>query len=593
MTLTADTPTITDTEHTDTEHTDTETSEPSGTVVVELTADQVAQHPDNLRDAGRGIRELTASIAEVGVLVPLIVVPVQAVPGYEFGPAVTHVAVDGNRRQAAARAAGLPLPCIVRPDLASARDTALTMAVTGLARDGLTAREEAGAVQTMLELGIDAAAIGRATGRSRKHIAAARKAASLTDEVTAAVADYPMTLAELAALADWQHDPEATAALLEAIPRGQLDHTLARLTLAQRERKLHAKTARELTAHGVTVTDTEPSYYGDGPRVLTRLRAADAPSGQALTPDEHAQCPGHVAHVEVTIYEADPDEGTDEDTEVSITYGCTDPAAHGHLDLWERPSIRTVHLPDEDVPADEDEQARADRLARAEQARAEAQARAEQEARDARRELIRLNKEADAAQTVRREFLRSCLTAKPRHKAMTSYALRQLLTRDRTVTDWFNDHPWPTGEPAVLAEILGEDPVTTATNAPATRQPIMLWAYVVAAHEKAMPRDAHRDHNPGRADYLRHLIDLGYVPADVERRIIANVYPPTPLIELDLNEPDDQADAAPVDAEPADAEPVDAAPDDQADAEPERVAVDGAETGTPAVSMPGEVMPAA
>ena len=203
-----------------------------------------------------------------------------------------------------------------------------------------------------------------------------------------------------------------------------------------------------------------------------------------------------------------------------------------------------MHLPDEDAGPDEDEQARADRLARQEQARA----RAEQEARDARRELIRLNKEADAAQTVRREFLRSCLTAKTRHKQMTAYALRQLLARDRTVTDWFTDHPWPSGQPAVLADLLGEDPISTALAASTARQPIMLWAYVAAAHEKDMPRDAHRDHNPARADYLRHLTDLGYVPADVEQRIISTVYPHT--------------EATPQDAEPApeatteDAEPV-------------------------------------
>src|SRR5689334_7613087 len=107
---------------------------------------------------------------------------------------------------------------------------------------------------------------------------------------------------------------------------------------------------------------------------------------------------------------------------------------------------------------------------------------------------------------------------------MTGYALRQLLARDRTVTDWFNDHPWPTGEPAVLAEILGDDPIATALAAPPVRHPVMLWAYVVAAHEKAMPRDAHRAHDPSRADYLRHLADLGYVPADVEQRIVTNVY---------------------------------------------------------------------
>jgi hypothetical protein len=175
-----------------------------------------------------------------------------------------------------------------------------------------------------------------------------------------------------------QHDPDATTALLDAIPRGQLDHVLARLTLAQREGKLRAKAVRDLTRQGVTVVDDEPNYHGDGPRVLTRLRAADAPTGQALAPDEHVDCPGHIAYVEVSIYEVDPDDGTDEESEVSVTYGCADPAAYGHLDLWDRPGVRTVPLPDEDVPPDADEQARAER-----------------QARDARRELIRLNKEAD------------------------------------------------------------------------------------------------------------------------------------------------------------------------------------------------------
>ena len=93
-------------------------------VIIELPAHQVAQHPDNVRDATRGIKELTASVAEVGILVPLIVVPVAQVPGHEFGPEVTHVAVDGNRRQAAATAAGLPVRCEVRADLASAKATA-------------------------------------------------------------------------------------------------------------------------------------------------------------------------------------------------------------------------------------------------------------------------------------------------------------------------------------------------------------------------------------------------------------------------------------------------------------------------------------
>ena len=53
------------------------------------------------------------------MLVPLIVVPAAKVPGHDWPAEITHVAVDGNRRQAAAAAAGVLLPCVVRADLAS------------------------------------------------------------------------------------------------------------------------------------------------------------------------------------------------------------------------------------------------------------------------------------------------------------------------------------------------------------------------------------------------------------------------------------------------------------------------------------------
>lgn len=45
--------------------------------VVTLTAGQVAQHPDNLRDPSRDLTALARSIEAVGVLVPEIVVPVE------------------------------------------------------------------------------------------------------------------------------------------------------------------------------------------------------------------------------------------------------------------------------------------------------------------------------------------------------------------------------------------------------------------------------------------------------------------------------------------------------------------------------------
>jgi len=102
-----------------------------------LRPEQVGQHPDNIRDAGRDIPALAASIKEVGVLVPLIVVPAHTAPG-DWPAPITHVAVDGNGRQAAAVQVGVDLPCLIRENLDTAGESVTIMAVTGLARDGLT-----------------------------------------------------------------------------------------------------------------------------------------------------------------------------------------------------------------------------------------------------------------------------------------------------------------------------------------------------------------------------------------------------------------------------------------------------------------------
>ena len=517
------------------------------TAVIELPAEQIAQHPDNLRDATRGIRELAASIAEVGVLVPLIVVPVAAVPDHDFEPQVTHVAVDGNRRQRAARQAGLPLPCIVRPDLDTAREHALTMAVTGLARDGLTVSEEAHAVQTMLDLGIDASAIGRATGRTRKHVSTARKAARLSGDLADAAAAQDLTLTDLAALTEWQHDPAAVELLADAMGRGQLAHTLAQLDMTRLERQLTARTVRELTAAGVRCITERPRWRGT-PCELSCLRAADAAPGEQITPDAHAGCPGHVAHVDVTIYPAD--DQAEEHIVETVTYGCADPAAYGHPDRWaavttDPPGSDTTDqaADDTDDVDDVDDHARAER---AQRQREEEAARADAARRQERSDLISRNKQAEAARQVRHQFLRDCLTARSRHQDMTAYALHQVLTRDATVTAWLTD--WAHRD-RVLTDVLGDDPIDTATAAIGQRRLVMLWAYVVAAHEHAMPRDAHRDTDHRRADYLRHLEQIGYVLSDVEQLVITRAYPDDTPATTGIG----GADAQPTDDEAADA----------------------------------------
>src|SRR4051812_19251077 len=109
--------------------------------------------------------------------------------------------------------------------------------------------------------------------------------------------------------AEFQHDEDAVRALVTAAPRGQIPHVVASLRLEQRERDIRAAAAAELTAAGVTVVVDEPTYYASTrPRDIASLRNPDTPAGEGMTPEQHQSCAGHVAHVEVMIYEPDPDD---------------------------------------------------------------------------------------------------------------------------------------------------------------------------------------------------------------------------------------------------------------------------------------------
>jgi len=374
-----------------------EQAEPSGpvAVVIELHPDAVAQHPDNIRDPSRGIKELTASMAEVGVLVPLIVVPVALVPGYDWPDTVTHVAVDGNRRQAAAAAAGLFLPCIVRADLAAAKATARTMAVTGLVRDGLTATEEARAVAALFDAKMSGAAIGRAIGRSTAQVKTARRAAQVPADIAAQAADYPLTLDQLAVLADHQDNPADVAALLDAAPRGRMDHVVAQLAARRVENAAISAAVGpvcvELATRSITVLEDEPNTYAPGgARSVEDLTIDDGNGDQVqLTAESHAACPGHAAYVDAEYYPADPDDDEQpEEVEVSVLYVCLDPARFGHTSRrWadRNPTPGPGSSTAEPAEGDTASEAAA-RLAREQEAEAEAK-------KAQRRELIARNKQ--------------------------------------------------------------------------------------------------------------------------------------------------------------------------------------------------------
>lgn len=106
------------------------------------------------------VAELAASVAEKGVLQPLLVRPVEQ--GFEI--------VAGERRFRAARKAGLSsVPVVIRA--LSDQETLEIAIVENLQREDLTPVEEARAFERLVGFGMDQAGVARAVGKSRSAVA--------------------------------------------------------------------------------------------------------------------------------------------------------------------------------------------------------------------------------------------------------------------------------------------------------------------------------------------------------------------------------------------------------------------------------------
>lgn len=119
------------------------------------------------------IAELTASVAERGVLQPIVVRPLEA-GGYEV--------VAGERRFRAAQAAGLTtVPAVVKE--LSDRETLEIAIIENLQREDLNDVEEARAFKQLLDFGMSQEAVAKAVGKSRSAVANTLRLLSLPDDV--------------------------------------------------------------------------------------------------------------------------------------------------------------------------------------------------------------------------------------------------------------------------------------------------------------------------------------------------------------------------------------------------------------------------
>jgi ParB family chromosome partitioning protein len=272
----------------------------------------LAAHPGNVRADLNLTDEFTASIAAEGVRIPLLITPA------EDG---RWRVIEGHRRLAAAIAAGLPeVPCDIDPDRVgdeAGQYLDMLLANSDSYRANYTPAEEAAALFAAHEAGATRTRLRKATGRTPAQVKTALTAGGLSPDTKAAATalDRPPSLDDLALLAEFDSDPDATARLLRALDqRYPVEHVAERIRQERAEAAEHARVRAEVEQAGVPVTDSLP----DGAMWLHSLSHDSA----ALTSETHAACPGHAAIFQSWNL-AHP------------AYYCASPAEHGHVSQYD------------------------------------------------------------------------------------------------------------------------------------------------------------------------------------------------------------------------------------------------------------------
>jgi ParB family transcriptional regulator, chromosome partitioning protein len=210
--------------------------EPGSPELIELSVDAIHPNPRQPRkrfdgEAGTGLAE---SIRSQGVISPLLVRP-RTAGGYEI--------VAGERRWRAAREAGRQtVPAVVRET--DDRDTLLLGLVENVAREQLTAVEEARAYAVLIdEFSLSLGEVAERVGRSKPSVSNRIRLLDLPDDV------------------------------LGMVERGQLTEGHARAVLAVPDHEGRRRLAREIVQKGLSVRVAEQRAKWAGAKQKPRVRA--------------------------------------------------------------------------------------------------------------------------------------------------------------------------------------------------------------------------------------------------------------------------------------------------------------------------------
>jgi ParB/RepB/Spo0J family partition protein len=234
--------------------TDTQpTAETSNAIptILDIPLDNLVPNPSNLRRHLGDTRRLARSIAEVGIVVPLVVSP------NDDG---TYLVVAGHRRLTAAGEAGLAsAPCVVRTLTEAEQCTVMLTENDGEHRQPLNPVEEAAGYLRLVGLGQSTRALAAAVGRTPKHVKSRLALLELPAEAQRAVERGDLSVTDTEALAAIKDDAELMTEVL-ALPdwqRRDLPSVIERRLASREQETAYAEAVAAADARGLRVLDND------------------------------------------------------------------------------------------------------------------------------------------------------------------------------------------------------------------------------------------------------------------------------------------------------------------------------------------------
>ncbi|MGV9367097.1 hypothetical protein [Amycolatopsis sp. NPDC003731] len=493
---------------------------------------------ENVRtDNAEADEETTANFKTHGVIT--------AANGYRDYDTGAIVVTEGQRRVLNAREAGCTVPVWMKtPPTADERKATIERIVNQFiendVRIGLTLGDKARGMEQLTAFNLTPTGIARklALGKKGKAYVENVLQAGRSELALKAAERYDLDVLQAAVVAEFDEAGDRdTAKELLIIARDNPNNfsVVAERKRAERAQKqqlaaLIEDLTEELTSAGATIFDDSlPQHDGDA-RSLDRLRPTPEHEPHTeLTAEDHASCPGHGAWIETDHYD-------EQGTQIPVAvYGCADFRAHGHA-LAYAPAGRADFTPvttdttsagvpghavDPDSLGDADAAGETDEIAAARAAQAAAELE-RQKARIIRRWVIQNNKDWDASQTPRREWLTGLVRRKTApqgaqlflalQKAHGGYALRRAFERNHPLgMEMFG---MPVG--ATLADLTAKI-AKAPTAGKATLYDLVL---TLCAIEDDLSPNTWRSPWGSSQAYMAAIVSWGYPASDVERKVI-------------------------------------------------------------------------